>query len=510
MMDGLKSELKEFFENSSIDCDDDNDAVIQGTTLKLLPHQKTGIKWMLKREKQGKPKGGILADDMGLGKTLTLLMLIANDNNIHFKTLIVCPLSLMNHWMEENKKHKLNLNILKYYQCKNMESLNEFNVVLTTYHTILNQYKQGTRDSSLFSYNWHRIVLDEAHVIKNYKTLLHRSLCELESNFRWCVTGTPIHNQHWDMYSILKFLKCKPFDNKIVWKIMNENKSSVRIKSIVNKIVLKRNKIDINLNIPDSAIEHVYTQFKNEEKIVYDELKLLSSNAYETAVASTVGEVKKEQIKKCIWLILKLRQMCCHPHLLTKTSSNTIENVKKKQIEIFGLNYLSSKCLVVLDIIEKVLADTTDKIILVSQWVDYLSIYENILNQRNIKTLMYTGKLNIKQRELVETTFNSSLSNTRILLMSIKCGGVGLNLVGGNHLIMLEPHWNPQIELQAQDRINRMGQQKPTKIYKILNINDNSIELYMNTRQRQKLDFVNSVFNKISPTFEDIKDFFGF
>ncbi|UZE89778.1 GTA [Parapoynx stagnalis nucleopolyhedrovirus] len=509
-MEGLKSELKEFFENSTIEHDGDNDAVVQENTTKLLPHQKIGIKWMVKREKQGKPKGGILADDMGLGKTLTLLMLISNDNNINFKTLIVCPLSLMNHWIEENEKHKLNLTILKYYQCKNMELLHDYNIVLTTYNTVMNHYKQGVQDSFLFLHNWHRVVLDEAHCIKNHKTLLHQSICKLKSNFRWCVTGTPIHNQHWDMFSMLNFLKCKPFDNKIVWKMMNENKSSARIKSIVNKIVLKRNKIDINLNIPESAVKYINTQFKNEEKVVYDELKRMSSNAYETAVTSTVGEVKKEQMKKCIWLILKLRQMCCHPHLLTKTSSDAIESVKKKQPEIFDLNYFSSKCIVVLDIIEKVLTNTADKIVLASQWVDYLSIYETILNQKNIKTLMYNGKLNIKQRALVETTFNSPLSEHRILLMSIKCGGVGLNLVGGNHLIMLEPHWNPQIELQAQDRINRMGQQKPTKIYKMLNINDNSIELYMNTRQRQKLDFVNSVFDKTSPTFEDIKNFFEF
>lgn len=508
-MDVYKSELIDFFENSP-NVEEDNENIFPDNSFKLLPHQTKGIKWMIKREKQGKPNGGILADDMGLGKTLSLLMLISKDKNLHFKTLIVCPLSLMNHWIQENRKHKLNLNMFKYYKCKS-EPINDYNIVITSYNTIASQFKRSHIQTSwLLSYNWHRIVLDEAHIIKNHNTSIHRSICALKSTFRWCVTGTPIHNRHWDIFSMINFLQCKPFDNRNVWKMMNDNKSCDRIKSIVNKIVLKRNKREINLNMPEHSIEYMYTQFNNEEKMVYDKLKNMSNNAYETAVEATLSEVRIEQMKKCIWLILKLRQMCCHPYLITKSSFDTIDIVRRQQPEIFNLNYFSSKCRVVFDIIEKILNTTTDKVILVSQWVDYLIIFEEFLKQKNILTLMYNGKLSIKQRTIVENLFNSSFSKYRILLMSIKCGGVGLNLIGGNHLIMLEPHWNPQIELQAQDRINRLGQQKPTKVYKILNINDSSIELYMNSRQKKKIDFVNSVFDKTAPSLEDIKGFFGF
>jgi transcription termination factor 2 len=511
-MDGYKTELIDFFEHKHVDDGHENENdLYNDVSAALLSHQRKGIEWMTKREKQGKPQGGILADDMGLGKTLSLLMLIFKDKNIHLKTLIVCPLSLMNHWIQESQKHKLNLNILKYYKSDKNEPFHKYNAVVTSYNTIVSQFKRSSvQHPWLFSYNWHRIILDEAHTIKNHKTLIHRSICGLKGTFRWCVTGTPIHNRHWDMYAMINFLQCSPFNNKQVWKIMNDTKSCDRIKSVVNKILLKRNKFDINLDIPQHTIEYIYTQFNAEEKKVYDKLKNMSNVAYEAAAVTTVSETKTEQMQRCIWLILKLRQMCCHPYLMIKTSFDSIDSIKREQSEMFNLHYLSSKCRVVCDILESIIRTTTDKVILVSQWVDYLLIFAELLKQKNISTLMYHGKLSLNQRAAVEKEFNSPFLDCRVLLMSIKCGGVGLNLIGANHLIMLEPHWNPQIELQAQDRINRLGQRKCTKVYKILNVNDNSIELHMNSRQKKKLEFINSVFDRNSPTFDDIKDFFGF
>lgn len=121
---------------------------------------------------------------------------------------------------------------------------------------------------------------------------------------------------------------------------------------------------------------------------------------------------------------------------------------------------------------------------------------------------MYTGQLKVEDRILAETTFNNAADTQhRILLLSIKCGGVGLNLIGGNHIVMLEPHWNPQIELQAQDRISRMGQTKNTYVYKMLNVEDNSIEKYIKQRQDKKIAFVNTVFEETLINYEDIKNF---
>lgn len=132
---------------------------------------------------------------------------------------------------------------------------------------------------------------------------------------------------------------------------------------------------------------------------------------------------------------------------------------------------------------QRVLDTPNDKVVLVSQWVEFLQIVAGLLRHRGVPILLYTGQLRVEERTAVENQFNAVDSPYRVMLMSIKCGGVGLNLVGGNHIIMLEPHWNPQIELQAQERIHRMGQKKRTYVYKMLVDEENSIERYIKARQ---------------------------
>ncbi|AAA66672.1 global transactivator-like protein [Autographa californica nucleopolyhedrovirus] len=505
-MDNYKLQLQEFFDQAP----DNDDPNFEHQTPNLLAHQKKGIQWMINREKNGRPNGGVLADDMGLGKTLSVLMLIAKNNSLQLKTLIVCPLSLINHWVTENKKHDLNFNILKYYKSLDADTVEHYHIVVTTYDVLLAHFKliKQNKQSSLFSTRWHRVVLDEAHIIKNCKTGVHNAACALTATNRWCITGTPIHNKHWDMYSMINFLQCRPFNNPRVWKMLNKNNDSTnRIKSIIKKIVLKRDKSEISSNIPKHTVEYVHVNFNEEEKTLYDKLKCESEEAYVKAVAARENEnalSRLQQMQHVLWLILKLRQICCHPYLAMH-GKNILETN-----DCFKMDYMSSKCKRVLDLVDDILNTSNDKIILVSQWVEYLKIFENFFKQKNIATLMYTGQLKVEDRILAETTFNDAANTQhRILLLSIKCGGVGLNLIGGNHIVMLEPHWNPQIELQAQDRISRMGQTKNTYVYKMLNVEDNSIEKYIKQRQDKKIAFVNTVFEETLLNYEDIKKFFN-
>ncbi|AGA16196.1 gta protein [Thysanoplusia orichalcea nucleopolyhedrovirus] len=505
-MNNYKFQLQEFFNNTT-----ENDEInFEHQTLNLLSHQKKGIQWMINREKNGKPNGGVLADDMGLGKTLSVLMLIAKNNVLESKTLIVCPLSLINHWIVENKKHNLNFNMLKYYKPLDADTFEHYHVVVTTYDVLLAHFKLMKRNqrSSLFSTRWHRVVLDEAHIIKNYKTGVHNAACALTATNRWCITGTPIHNKHWDMYSMINFLQCRPFNNPNVWKMLNKNNDSTnRIKSIIKKIVLKRDKSEIASNIPKHTIEYIHVNFNEEEKVFYNKLKSESDEAYIKALAAREDQStlnRLHSMQQVLWLIVKLRQICCHPYLALHGKSVLETNFS------FGLDYMSSKCKRVLDLVDTVLNTGGDKIILVSQWVEYLKIFQNFFKQKGIATLMYTGQLKVEDRVLAETMFNDPANvQHRVLLLSIKCGGVGLNLIGGNHIVMLEPHWNPQIELQAQDRISRMGQTKNTFVYKMLNTEDNSIEKYIKQRQDKKIAFVNTVFEETLLDYEDIKKFFN-
>jgi transcription termination factor 2 len=498
-MDNIKLQLQEFFATAN----DDNVQPPALDAINLLAHQKRGIEWMLQREKRGRPHGGVLADDMGLGKTLSVLMLIANDRNVATKTLIVCPLSLLNHWPAENGKHDLHINVRKFHNGDPNETFDEHQVVVTTYDTLHSHYKllkKQNRASNLLTQHWHRVVLDEAHVIKNRHTAVHAAACALTANNRWCITGTPIHNLHWDMYAIIHFLRCRPFDNVAVWRLLNRNNDTNRIKSVMNKIVLKRSKAEIALDIPEHSVKYVHVRFDEAEKIVYDKLKNESQLAYDNAIA---GNDRTRSMQDVLWMLCRLRQMCCHP-ALTKCAHLFADHAP-----IFEPDYVSSKCRRVLEIVQQVLDTPDDKMVLVSQWVEFLYIVAKLLRQRGTLILLYTGQLRVEERTAVENQFNAADSPYRVLLMSIKCGGVGLNLTGGNHIVMLEPHWNPQIELQAQSRIHRMGQKKRTYVYKMLNDEDNSIERYMKARQDQKLTFVNKVFDRSALNYEDIKKFFS-
>ncbi|AAC59046.1 global transactivator [Orgyia pseudotsugata multiple nucleopolyhedrovirus] len=497
-MDTFKVQLQEFF--SAGDGADDAPCL---DAPNLLEHQKRGIEWMRRRERRGRPHGGVLADDMGLGKTLSVMRLIANDGDDAHKTLIVCPLSLLNHWTAEAKKHNLPLNLRQFHGGDLDESFDDAKAVAITYDTLRahhKHYKTAGRASGLLARHWHRVVLDEAHVIKNHQTGVHAAACALSADNRWCITGTPIHNRHWDMYAIIHFLRCRPFDNVGVWRMLNRNNDTNRIKSVVNKIVLKRNKAEIALDIPQHDVQDVHVRFDEAEARVYNELKSASQRAYDDAVASAD---KAGGMQDVLWLLCRLRQVCCHP-ALTKCAAMFPEHA-----HIFEPAYESSKCRRALELVQRVLDTPDDKVVLVSQWVEFLQLVAGLLRRRGVPILLYTGQLRVEERTAVENQFNAADSPYRVLLMSIKCGGVGLNLTGGNHIIMLEPHWNPQIELQAQDRIHRMGQKKRTYVYKMIVDEENSIERYMKARQDKKLTFVNKVFDRTALNYEDIKKFFS-
>ncbi|QDL57057.1 GTA [Dione juno nucleopolyhedrovirus] len=503
-MDALKVQLQEFFDAGDTAAAAASDDVPCLNAPNLLEHQRRGIDWMRRREKRGRPHGGVLADDMGLGKTLSMLMLIANDNTDTHKTLIVCPLSLLNHWATEIQKHKLAIEMRQFCNGDLDKSFDAARLIVTTYDTLRAHHKlsktKGRAASGLLARHWHRVVLDEAHIIKNHLTGVHAAVCALMADNRWCITGTPIHNRHWDMYAIIHFLRCRPFDNVAVWQMLNRNNDTNRIKSVVNKIVLKRSKADIALGIPQHSVEYVHVKLDEAEKRVYDSLKDKSQRAYDAAMA---GGDRANNMQNVRCLLCRLRQMCCHP-ALTKCADMFSEHA-----HIFESTYESSKCRRVLQLVERVLDTPDDKVVLVSQWVEFLHLVAGLLRRRGVPILLYTGQLRVDERTAVENQFNAADSPYRVLLMSIKCGGVGLNLVGGNHIVMLEPHWNPQIELQAQDRIHRMGQKKRTFVYKMIVDEENSIERYMRARQDEKLTFVNKVFDRATLNYEDIKKFFS-
>lgn len=456
-------------------------------------------------------------------------------------TLVICPASLINQWEHEIKnklkRHALNVNVFhgpkREYRAK---LLARFDVVITTYQIILSESKN---DGCLFGIKWDRIVLDEGHVIRNYRSKQSEAVCALIGKKRWVLTGTPIQNKEFDIYAAIKFLRCSPFDDIRYWRMWIETKkgSSPRLQTLLKSILLRRTKQQLMetgevQSLPEKQYEEFQVVLNREERSVYNRILSFSQaifaqfltqhqekhNAFtydrnqlgklhqKFAKINNVGrEVKAHEI---LTLLLRLRQVCCHPGLVkeaiasnemdvemdqsikgldTSANDSDIDILKKLQNmkiddsnqdtlnaagsittdnEVFDMNIPSSKLDKLMDIIREKVQDSDDKAIIVSQWVSYLNIIKGLLEIEGIGYCELNGTIPVKFRNDIVVNFNKPSSNERVMLLSITAGGVGLNLVGANMLFILDPHWNPQIEQQAQDRIYRFGQTKNVKIYK--------------------------------------------
>ncbi|XP_052125675.1 transcription termination factor 2 isoform X2 [Frankliniella occidentalis] len=593
--------------------------------VELLPHQKHGLAWMLWRE-QERPSGGILADDMGLGKTISMISLILksqemkeeseNDSNDTDSdsdsspqwmskkysrmpkggTLVVCPASLMNQWEREILKRvkRRALSVELYHGPKRETKprrLANYDVIITTYNLVsresgIESAKNATvkRDQGpLFLIKWNRIILDEAHMVRNHKSQMALGVCELTGKHRWCLTGTPIQNKELDLYALLKFLRCSPFDDLTVWKRWVDNKNAAgmqRLNTMMKSLMLRRTKEQLHAKgdldcLPAKFYERIDIHLDPEELVIYEKVAIFSSTLFAQFLSQraekqqaldvrygisskpaweqqegpdnqfvTTEELAKmhrkfkgiQDIKthQILVLLLRLRQICNHPGLVKKMvedgdldmgtaegvednngldvdlfnqmnklniSESNIEDVEKEDLNksvelsvdnpVLDFQRPSAKIRAILDLVQEKIADTDDKAIIVSQWTSMLNIISPFLKDLKIKFDSLTGEVPVDKRQEIVNEFNKPHSGPQILLLSLTAGGVGLNLIGANHLILVDIHWNPQLENQACDRIYRVGQKKDVNIYRLITIN--TIEERIKSLQDYKLSIADSV-----------------
>ncbi|KAI9296720.1 hypothetical protein K502DRAFT_363891 [Neoconidiobolus thromboides FSU 785] len=329
--------------------------------IKLLEHQRVGLTWMLKMENSDL-KGGLLSDEMGLGKTIQSLATIVKQKEspiIPCRTLIVAPLALIYQWQQEilEKTKKGLLRVVVYHgtqKIKSPEILKGYDVVLTTYSTLANQYKPFKEDQDkdipiyynkkqypLYTIKWNRVILDEAHTIKNRNTGGSKACCALRAKYRWCLSGTPIQNSLDDLYPILKFLRVKPYtdwfsfnkDFNLNPKKKHSTENFVKIRTILEgnslysfaiKLVIslklaislrrcKDSMIDGKaiLNLPEKVQETVEVLFSPEEKKYYESVEKKTQSKYNSLLKRRV----RPSMIGILVLLLRLRQVCTHPKL---------------------------------------------------------------------------------------------------------------------------------------------------------------------------------------------------
>ncbi|OHW97628.1 SNF2 family domain-containing protein [Colletotrichum incanum] len=719
--------------------EEDRDGTPEAMRYPLYAHQRVALTWM-KRQEQGTNKGGILADDMGLGKTISVLSLIVSNKSStpgRKTTLIVAPLSLIRQWEDEIKKkvkteHVLSVFIYHNTQKIKAQELMKYDVVLTTYGTLVSDRKKlasykkslGTRPMasktdpnlanlvSLFHPNYsmfYRVVLDESQQIKNHKSQAALAAADLMSQYRWCLSGTPMMNGVDELYSLYRFLKIKPYSDwskfrsafgVLFGKRGDPQSQAMRNLQVLLKATLlrrtKTSQIDGKpiLQLPEKTEEVIYAELDEDERKFYTDLETKSQvqiNKY--LRKGTLGK----HYSHVLVLLLRLRQTCCHPHLLLEADdavpevdddmldrvkslsltviqrltekSRALENAdainegfecpicydmmpdptiplpcghelcagclkqhvdnarrdnirngedegqikcavcrgplnpaniityaafkkvhmpeeasgssedeesdgsvwssdgevddddddddeadaddvdkqsnlkgfivpdvyadisddedessvspepkpmtpkkkqkrkgkkkgvispskeaKKRLKKIKGsmlqslrkdakknaaawrdyTKYLShhwltsSKTRACMDLLRKI-QESGEKTIIFSQWTMLLDLLQVAIKKEglNIRHCRYTGEMTMAQRDDTAFTFSTDPS-MKVMMVSLRAGNAGLNLVSASRVIIMDPFWNPYIEMQAVDRAHRIGQQKPVKVYRIL------------------------------------------
>ncbi|KIW10369.1 hypothetical protein PV08_11331 [Exophiala spinifera] len=500
-------------------------------------------------------QGGIIADEMGLGKTCTMLGLIAanpfqsdfyhQSSDCLKGTLIVVPFPLLFVWEKQIQEHfypgKVRHAIFYGRDRQKETNLKDYEIVVTTYNTVALEWKnyKASRNSSdsnlLFSAFWHRIILDEAHVIRSKDTVCAKSVYALQADRRWCITGTPIQNRLADIFSLLRFLKVHPYDDlrtfeeQILrpWKSKTDENALKRLQLIMKAISIRRPRAVIAL--PDRSEHTEEVVFTDEERGVYDSARVGVMEVLENAIhvdQSTSGSIYLNAFQR----INDLRYICNHgvtpPRRRNHTSSmDTFEEGPcplpddKLEAWIEGKDILciccgaelleeeegdndrflselharrpaaavtasikstgissptsskmpmqqpSSKIKALISQIRQLPLD--DKCVVFSYWTSSLDAVEAALNQAQVRFCRYDGRLSRPKRNQVLTEFTNDAS-LRVLLVSITCGGQGLDLTAANHAYLLEPQWNPMLEEQAMARVHRLGQEKAVRLVRFL------------------------------------------
>lgn len=431
----------------------------------LLPHQIVGKQWVLEHELGG----CILSDDMGLGKTVTTIAALCQERA---KTLIVVPLALIHQWESEIAKHSSGFQVCIYIGNPKIREkmlwhglLEEADIVITTYGSILRDLKKEHWEvpTGYIRAGFERIVIDEAHKLKNsdsqscqaIRTLLHK----LDISRRIFLTGTPICNKGDDLETL--FLLTTHFPKKKFNRVEDLTEAA-------NVHVLRRTKEEVLQSYLPKIISRDI-----EKPIIKDSPQDKFYSWLEDATGLGGVLVK----------ILRKRQCANDAKLVPSSILEEMPSIEDIKCDDIGL-----KIFTMLNLIKQV--PSNEKIVIFSQWRSMLNLISHLLELYNFKHALYHGLLKNEERSKVIENWKKDLES-RIILVSLKAGGYGLNLVEANHVIVMEPYWTYADEKQAIDRVYRIGQKKDVYVYKLWS--KGTIEDYMRDLQQEKKELAEEI-----------------
>jgi SNF2 family DNA or RNA helicase len=425
----------------------------------LRPYQVRGTSWLAFLERWG--LGACLADDMGLGKTIELiafLLHLKEQEVLESPTLLVCPTSVLGNWEREVKKFGPSLKTIVHHGDKRLKG-KAFARAVKDKQLVITSYPLVYRDAAtLQEISWQGIVLDEAQNIKNPSAKQSKAVRELKAEFRIALTGTPIENRLSELWSILDFLNPAYLGNQqffqrrfaIPIEKFGDRDSLQTLRSLVQPFILRRLKTDKEIiqDLPEKQEMNVFCGLSTEQASLYQ--KLVDESL--TEIESSEGIKRRGLI---LTLLLRLKQVCNHPAQFLKEK----ELVDSKR---------SGKLLRLQEMLEEAISEG-DRALIFTQFAEWGKLLQPYLKkQLGWETLFLYGATKKQQREEMVDRFQNDPDGPRILILSLKAGGTGLNLTRANHVFHVDRWWNPAVENQATDRAFRIGQTRNVQVHKFV------------------------------------------
>ena len=444
----------------------------------LRDYQETGVKWLSMLDKYG--FGGILADDMGLGKTLQTISFLSSCIDDSKKVLILAPSSLIYNWSDEFAKFAPHLDVAVVYGLKNVrdELIAEKHQITITSYASFRQDVEEYKDNH-FQY----LILDEAQVMKNDQTKIAQYLRDFEVEHTYALSGTPIENNLGELWSIFQIVMPGLLPSKKEFLKLPAEKVARYIKPFV----MRRKKEDVLQELPD-LIEVAYrNELADSQKTIY--LALLKQ-MQDRIIHATEDEINRSKIEILSGL-MRLRQICDTPKLF-------MEDYEGESGKLESLRELLEQ-----------IQDGNRRVLIFSQFRGMLDIIESELDKLGMESFKITGSTPAKERQDMTTAFNDGQRSA--FLISLKAGGVGLNLTGADTVILVDLWWNPAVEAQAIGRAHRIGQERNVEVYRM--ITRGTIEEKIQELQESKRNLVSTILDgaeaKSSLSVEEIREILG-
>ena len=484
----------------------------------LRPYQKQGVAWL--RFLRANGFGGILADEMGLGKTLQTLAFIRATRSAERGTrntetaphLVICPTSLVFNWVAEAAKFTPQLKVLALHgtnRHQRFEEISRSDIVVTSYALIrrdLERYQEFEFDT---------VVLDEAQHIKNRATQNAQAVKAVRSRHRLVLTGTPLENSVLDLWSIFDFLMpgylggAKDFKERYEGPIARERNPEVlaRLSRRLKPFILRRLKQDVAKDLPAKIEQITFCELNDEQRAVYQQVMEFSRQQVLEAVGAQ-GLAKSRLV--VFTALLRLRQICCDLRLIDASRKEREGREEEKDGEPLcpsrTLHEDSGKVEAFEELLQEII-DGGHRVLVFSQFTSMLALLKERLNEEQVEFCYLDGST-ANRGEVVE---KFQKGTAPVFLISLKAGGVGLNLTGADTVVHFDPWWNPAVEDQATDRAHRIGQTRVVTSYKL--ITRGTVEEKILTLQQKKRDIIKATLGEEQFTealnWEEIQELFA-